>query len=127
MLPGERKRSAYIVSDGDTGQTDGTTYWPGGGATGQLEIPEWDNVLIHVVDIPGIAGTNTYTWEFSIDGTNWYDTTNDWFGVANFTTHFMKERRGTLARFLRLKRVRTGDAANNDGGSTIVFHAGYGR
>jgi len=105
-------------SDSDATQADGTKYFT---ATIDPQYPsQLDLIFIQVTDIPG-TGTNTYTVEATMDaGATWFDVTNDWYGSANFTTHFTKSAAfPTPVDDIRVKRVRTGDAAPGDGGSAV--------
>lgn len=104
-------------TDSDTGQTDGTKYFT---LTGRDEL--LDQITIQVHDTPGAAGLKTYTVEATIDGTNWDPVTNEWYGAASFTTHFIRcAAFPTPVVGYRLKRVRSGDAANNDGGTAVAI------
>jgi hypothetical protein len=117
----EKWYSPDDYTESDTGKTDGTVYFTPTAFTGYDHL--LDCIYVNVVDTPGAAGTNTYTVEATIDaGVSWFDVTNAWLGSASFTTHF-----GGSAAYptpvdnVRIKRVRTGDAANNDGGSATRF------
>lgn len=112
----------YTTSD--TGKTDGTTYFPS-------TLPEQDLDILkrftaHITDTPGVAGTNTYTLEASNDGVNWLDVTNAWTGSASYTTHCILVPSVDLcARYMRVKRFRSADGANNDGGTAITVRFRY--
>ncbi len=115
-----------MVQELDTGKTDGTVMWPGGLATSTgWEMKHHRRFCLQFADTPGVAGTNTYTVEGSLDRSTWVDKTNDWFGSASFTTSQVLDLTSpTLLKYVRLKRVRTGDAANSDGGSVVDFRMG---
>lgn len=107
----------HLMSDwdgSDTGQTDGNKYFT------PPELTHFRYFSIEIVDTPGAAGTNTYTLEASMDNSTWIDVTNAWTGSASYTTHaYLNPDRVRVAKYLRIKRVRSGDAANNDGGSAV--------
>ena len=113
-----------ILSQEDSGVGDGTTYF-------FAKVGLNRRLSIQVDDIPGAAGTNTYTVEATNEHTKaqadckYEDVTNAWFGVASFTTDKRLDRDApVMARFVRVKRVRTGDSSNEDGGSKIWFRLG---
>ena len=110
------------VTDSDTGQTDGTKYFPD---DGYWEMEHHRRFAAQITDTPGVAGTNTYTFEASLDASNWVDKTNDWFGSANFTTSvILDQSTPSLFKYGRIKRVRSSDGGNNDGGSVISLNIG---
>jgi len=105
----------------DTGQTDGTRYFPDSDG---LILEGRRRVNMYVTDTPGAAGTNTYTIEAQfLAGGGWNDVTSVWAGVANFTTTKNVDQSHVphCVYSVRLKRVRAGDAANNDGGTVFDY------
>ena len=112
----------YVVEDlaEVTTQGDGTTYY-------YILMDGYRNLTLHWLDTPGIAGTNTYTLEASVDPDEAGGGTGDYFdvstalgGAANWTTDQMVIVNTPVAfKYLRVKVVRINDGANTDGAWTI--------
>ena len=112
----------YVVEDlaEATSQGNGTTYY-------YILMDGYRNVTLHWLDTPGIAGTNTYTLEASVDPDEAGGGTGDYFdvstalgGAANWTTDQMVIVNTPVAfKYLRVKVVRANDGGNTDGAWTI--------
>ncbi len=110
----------------DTAQPDGTN------VEAIFDLAHCGQFSAQVVDIPGAAGTNTYTLEISNedDGTApgsvaWIDTTAQHFSAASFTTDFHETCQiPCKAKWGRIKRVRSADGGASDGGSLILIRKG---
>ena len=116
----ETAGGGLVVKQEDSGQTDGTEYF-------YCQIGASKLVSMALDDTPGAAGTNTYTVEqtneaeTALASCKWEDVTNDLYGAASFTADKMFPTKEIKARALRLKRVRSADGGNNDGGSKVWF------
>lgn len=128
MLP-EEFHAWYelLVSESITGKTDGTYYFPGGGATSNgWQLNGLKDVFWMYVDVTdGVAGDWTVTVEAWFRGDTradpWIDVTNAWFSVASFTADTALDRSTITAclNAVRLKCVRANDGANNDGAVAV--------
>ena len=111
-----------------TAQTDtaGTYYY--------FDADDYKNFAVQIENTSGAAGSNVYTVEASLqdDGTaqascSYFDVTNQWFGVANVTDSnaWLEMDSVCIAKYVRVKVVRTGDAGNNDGAWTLYLKRLY--
>lgn len=125
MLP-EHINTHYIASgtSSDTGQTDGTKYFPITPDDSGILLEHRRRVNLYVTDTAGVAGTNTYTIEAQfMSGGAWRDVTLVWAGAANFTVTTNVDQSNVIhcVHAVRVKRVRAGDLGNNDGGTVLDY------
>jgi hypothetical protein len=118
---------SYLLpqQESDSGQTDGTEEW-------FIDFLGYDTLSISIQDTPGVAGLNTYkiyaspeAGNLDDDSANYDDVGSLLFGAASWTTDALIINSIPFrAHYVKLERVRTGDAANNDGGSLIDIQGG---
>jgi len=99
-----------------TAQTNGTYEYTS-------TMDDYRNFAIHIQNTSGGEGSNVYTVEASMDGSNYIDVTDQWFGVTDVTDNnaWLEMDSVCAANSIKVKDVRSGDddTPAPDGGWTI--------
>jgi len=109
----QHHQTSELVAATGQGDTAGTYY--------DADMDDYRNFSLHIQNTSGATGSNVYTVEASLDGTNYIDVTSDWFGVANVTDSdaWLEMNTVCVAESVRVKVVRSGDGGSTDGAWTI--------
>jgi len=109
----QHHQTSELAAATGQGDTAGTYY--------DADMDDYKNFSLHIQNTSGATGSNVYTVEASLDGTNYIDVTSDWFGVANVTDSdaWLEMNTVCVAESVRVKVVRSGDGGSTDGAWTI--------